>query len=132
MAGRFEGVSDEMWHLIEPHVYREHKAAGRPFKDFRKVINSIFWILITGARWCDLPDNPQFAKRSTAHFWLKRWTKDGTWQKLQLGLIDAADLSGKIDWDRSTIDGSFSPWPRRRGRRYDRLQRQGLADSSYG
>lgn len=118
MAGRFEGINDATWELIAPHVVHKHTAAGRPIGNLRKALNSIFWILITGARWCDLPNGPQFAARSTAHFWLKRWVADGTWQKLQEGLIQTAHLTHQIDWQRATIDGSFFPWARRRGNRY--------------
>lgn len=117
MAGRFEGISEEMWVLLKPHLERHHPGSGRICRNYRNIINSIFYILITGSRWCDLPEKPQFAARSSAHRWLKRWTTDGTWQKIQFGLIGLADVAGKVDWDRSSIDGSFSPWARRRGRR---------------
>ena len=117
MAGRFEGINDDLWAYLEPFVCKKHKAAGRPYTDFRKVFNSIFWILISGARWCDLPEHENFARRSTAHKWLKVWSEDGTWQKIQAGLIESANISNQIDWEKSSIDGSFSPWPRRRGRR---------------
>ena len=118
MSGRFEGINDEMWFFMEQCVYKKHKGGGRPCKNFRKVINSILWVLITGARWCDIPNEPQFAKRSISHFWLKRWTEDGTWEKIQYEIMESANLSGQIDWNRASIDGSFSPWSRRRGRRY--------------
>lgn len=121
MVGRFEGISDDMWRFLEPHVHREHEGSGRICRNYRYIINSIFYILITGARWCDLPDKPQFAKRSSAHRWLVRWVKDGTWKKIQFGILESAHLSGQIDWNRAAIDGSFSPWPRRRGRRDHRL-----------
>lgn len=118
MSGRFEGISDEMWEFLEPVVRKTHKGGGRPCKQFRNIINSILWVLITGARWCDLPENETFAKKSISHLWLKRWTEDGTWQKIQMVVIEIATISNQIDWQKSYIDGSFSPWQRRRGRRY--------------
>lgn len=132
MAGRFNGISDAMWAYLEPHVRREHPGSGRICTNYRNIINSIFYILITGSRWCDLPIAPHLAKRSSAHRWLKRWVEDGTWQKIQFGLLESAEMAGKIDWNRATIDGSFSPWPRRRGRRYDRLQGKGTSDTFDG
>jgi len=66
--------------------------------------------MITGARWCDIPREPQFAARSTAHRWLQRWAWDGTWERLQTGLLLAADYATKIDWNRASVDGSFSPF----------------------
>jgi transposase len=115
MAGKFNGISDEMWAFLEPHVSRKHAGGGRICDNYRNILNSIFWILITGARWCDIPnDSSIFAPRSSAHRWIKRWEADGTWAKIQTGLIEAAYISHKIDWGRITIDGSFSP---RTGRR---------------
>ena len=72
MAGRFEGLSDEQWQMLEPLFPEQPKVRGRgqPAKNRRLVLNSILWILITGSRWCDLPEGEQFAKRSTAHRWM--------------------------------------------------------------
>ena len=110
MAGRFDGLTDSQWELISTFVCIEiSPLGGRPFTNIRNVFNSILWVMITGARWCDIPNEPQFAKRSTSHRWLTRRSKDGTLAKLQLGMVELADLQGKIDWERASIDGSFSP-----------------------
>jgi transposase len=75
MAGRFEGLSDLEWHLFagifppEPTPRRR----GMPHTPFRKVGNTLLYVLITGCRWCDLPRGPQWASKSAAHWWLQRW-----------------------------------------------------------
>jgi transposase len=117
MAGRFEGMSDAAWMMIEKLLPPEPEKRGRgmPHAPFRCVLNSILYVLITGARWCDLPiDRTRFAPKSSSHRWLVVWQKDGTLKKIERGMIALADLSGQIDWRRSSVDGSFSP---RAGRR---------------
>ena len=49
----------------------------------RKVLNSIFYILITGCRWCDLPKGEQWGARSTSHRWLEIWKQDGTFERIK-------------------------------------------------
>jgi len=48
-------LSDPQWHRLEPLIPKP-KHPGRPSKDHRTVINSMLWILRTGAPWRDLPD----------------------------------------------------------------------------
>ena len=111
MSGRFDGLSDAQWGVLErllppPPVRR---GRGMPHAPFRIVLNSIFYILITGSRWCDLPDDRDvFAHRSSAHRWLMRWQQDGTFDLMCDGMRELADLNGLINWDRAAVDGSFS------------------------
>ena len=48
--GRFD-LSDEEWVVIEPLLPRDGRGPKR--KDYRKVLNGIFYILRTGAPWRD-------------------------------------------------------------------------------
>ena len=116
MSGRFEGISDEAWLLLGSMMpgYGERRGRGMPPAPFRAVINSILYVLITGCRWCDIPDDRDvFASKTSSHRWLMRWQDDGTFDKLCKGIISLADVSGKIDWSYSSVDGSFSLWQRR-------------------
>lgn len=45
------------------------------------MLNSILWILITGSRWCDLPNGPQWASKSSSHRWLETWRECGALKK---------------------------------------------------
>lgn len=117
MAGRFEGMSDDIWVVFEGLLPAPPKKRGRgmPPAPFRCVLNSILYILITGSRWCDIPDDPDvFASKSSSHRWLTRWQEDGTLNKIERGMVAMADLCGSIDWDRASVDGSFSLWQGRR------------------
>src|SRR5262249_48406842 len=40
------------------------------------VINGVFWVLRTGARWSDLPD--RYPPHQTCHRRFRRWLDDGT------------------------------------------------------
>ena len=73
---------------------------------FRYVLNSLLYILITGCRWCDLPQGKIWASKSSAHRWLKRWHKDGTFEHLQARTLAIADSKGLINWNYGAIDGS--------------------------
>ena len=78
-----------------------------PHVPFRYVLNSLLYILITGCRWCDLPQGKIWASKSSAyaeryplgHRWLKRWQEDGTFEHLQSRILAIADNQGLINWN---------------------------------
>ena len=37
-----------------------------PHTPFRKIVNTLLYVLITGCRWCDLPCGPQWESKSAA------------------------------------------------------------------
>ncbi|HEX2279393.1 MAG TPA: transposase [Candidatus Tectomicrobia bacterium] len=116
MAGRFEGLSDLEWHLfadIFPPASLK-RGRGMPHTPFRKVVNTLLYVLITGCRWCELPRGPQWASKSAAHRWLQRWQGDGTLAAMQARILGLAEEHGMIQWQYGAVDGSFSPWQRRR------------------
>ena len=82
---------------------------GQPRADRRKVLNSILYILITGCRWCDLPKGTQWGARSTSHRWFEKWKENGTLERIKQGMLSIAQLNEMIDWESSSLDGSFSP-----------------------
>ena len=116
MPGRFEGLNDLEWKLFQD-VFPENsekRSRGMPRTPFRYVLNTLLYILITGCRWCDVPQGKQWASKSSAHRWLKRWQEDGTFEHLQSRILAIADSQGLINWNYGAIDGSFSPWKGRR------------------
>lgn len=114
MAGRFEGLSDLEWKLFEDLLAQppEKRGRGMPHVPFRKVLNTQLYVLITGCRWCDIPQGEQSASKSSAHRWLKRWYEDGTLEKLKRRILAVAEEKGMSDWKYGAVDGSFSPWER--------------------
>jgi transposase len=111
MAGRFEGLSDLEWKLFEDLLPQpsEKRGRGMPHVPFCKVLNTQLYVLITGCRWCDIPRGEQWASKSSAHRWLKRWDEDGTLEKLKQRILAEANEKGMIDWKYGAVDGSFSP-----------------------
>ena len=116
MAGRFEGVSDLEWKLFEDVLPKEPEKRGKgmPHVPYRFVLNTLLYVLITGCRWCDVPQGKQWASKSAAHRWLKKWQSDGTLEKLQSRVLGLAENRGLINWSYGAVDGSFSPWQGRR------------------
>jgi transposase len=116
MAGTFEGLTDLEWKLLANVFSPESPMWGRgmPHTPFRKVVNTLLYILIIGCRWCDLPRGPQWASKSSAPRWLQRWRADGTLAAMQAHLLGFAEERGMMQWRYGAVDGSFSPWQRRR------------------
>ncbi len=45
------------WNAIQNDLPKERSGKpGRPWTDYRKIINGIIWILRVGAPWRDIPD----------------------------------------------------------------------------
>jgi transposase len=116
MAGTFEGLTDSEWKLFADVFPPEPAKRGRgmPHAPFRQVVNSLLYVLITGCRWCDLPRGPPRASKSAAHRWLQRWHNDGTLAAMPARILGIAEAHGMIHWQYGAVDGSFSPWHRRR------------------
>jgi transposase len=66
--GKFEGLTDNEWAAIEPimppYPWSATKHGKRPMHP-GKILNTLIWILTTGARWCDVPVGEQWASRLT-------------------------------------------------------------------
>src|SRR5262245_66288283 len=89
-----------------------------PHAPFRKILNTLLYLLITGCRWCDVLCGPQWASKSATHRWLQRWQADGTLAAMQARILGIAEERGMIHWEYGAVDGAFSPWEGgRRGRR---------------
>jgi predicted DNA-binding transcriptional regulator YafY/transposase len=72
-------LNDAQWRLIQP-VLPSSAARGRPRSDERNIINGILWVLRNGRKWADMP--AKFGSRSTCHYWLQAWRKNGTWNRI--------------------------------------------------
>jgi len=116
MAGTFDGLSDIQWklfaHLFPLDLVKRGRGMLPP--PFRKVVNILLYVLITGCRWCDIPRGQQWASKSAAHQWLQRWQADGTLAMMQARLLGLVEERGMIQWHYGAVDGSFSPWQGRR------------------
>ena len=84
--GRYE-LSDFEWTAIQPHL--PNKPRGVPRVDDRRVLNGIFWVLRSGARWADLP--ARYGPPTTIYNRFNRWRKAGVWDRLMDAITKAHD-----------------------------------------
>jgi transposase len=97
-------LTDEQWALIEPHLPVSNARTGRPASDRRTLLNGIFWILVTGAPWRDLPE--RFGPWQTVYHHFRNWRKSGVFARIIESLQIKLDQQGLIDWDLWCVDGS--------------------------
>ena len=97
-------LTDEQWALVEPHLPASNARTGRPASDRRTLLNAIFWILVTGAPWRDLPE--RFGPWQTAYHHFRNWRKSGVFARIIEALQIKLDQRGLIDWDLWCVDGS--------------------------
>ena len=94
----FKILSDLEWvfikNILPEQLFKPQR--GYPRADYRKVLNTIFYVLDNGCKWASVPKGVDYAPRSTAHGWLKRWADDGTWATLQDGVLGAVSLQKKM------------------------------------
>ncbi|KUM99067.1 transposase [Streptomyces yokosukanensis] len=96
-------LSDVEWSRLEGHLPKSVGRGGR-WKDHRTVINGIFFRLRTGIPWRDLPS--RFGSWQTVYDRHRRWSADGTWDRV-LRLVQAdADTEGRIDWSMVSVDST--------------------------
>jgi transposase len=68
------------------------------------VVNAILWKLRTGAPWRDLPE--RYGPWKTAHERLRKWTADGTWDKVMVEVVTKDDSVGGVEWVIS-VDSTY-------------------------
>ena len=67
------------------------------------MINAILWQSKTGVPWRDLPE--RYGPWKTAHERLRKWTADGTWDKILTEVVVKDDSIGVVEWTFS-VDSS--------------------------
>ncbi|MFD4177130.1 transposase, partial [Streptomyces anulatus] len=72
-------LSDKEWARLRPHLPKNVGRGGR-WKSHRQVINGILFRQRTGVPWRDLP--VRFGKWKTVHDRHRRWSADGTWERI--------------------------------------------------
>ena len=111
MKKTFTCFSDKQWQMIVNLMdWQPPPVRGVARADFRKIWNSIFFVLTRGCRWIDIPKNEEiYCSKSTAHRWLLILKKAHVLDRVLSGLLQAGIAEGKVDLSQIAIDGSFSP-----------------------
>ena len=109
MSVREPMLTDEQWSKIEPLIPKrpKNRKGGRPPADDRLVFEGILWILKTGARWKDLPD--QYPHPSTCWRRLRQWYEDDVLKDMWRAFLSELDHDGILDRDEVFVDASFVP-----------------------
>lgn len=100
---RYE-LTDEQWERIAHHFPANGRRRGRPWRDHRRVVDGILWVLCSGAAWRDLPG--RYGPFQTVHRRHLLWRADGTWERVLRDLRAEADARGRIDWRQWNADST--------------------------
>ena len=62
-------------------MFPRSKGAGRPLElDLRMVMNGIFYVLVTGCQWRNLPND--YPNPNSVYYHYRKWCLTGTWQRV--------------------------------------------------
>ncbi|GAP45847.1 probable transposase [Streptomyces azureus] len=89
---------------LQPHLPKSGQRDGRWEGHRRRVINGILFRQRTGMPWRDLP--ARFGKWKTVYERHRRWSADGTWDKIFAAVLADADAEGRIDWSMVSVDST--------------------------
>lgn len=98
-------LTDAHWTRIEDLLPSSDGQRGRPFRDHRQVVEGIIYRFRTGIAWRDLPN--EFGPWQTVWKRHKRFSSDGTWDRIHARLLAEADAAGDLDWTVS-IDSTIN------------------------
>lgn len=109
-------VSDELWNQIEPLIPppkpRRFRFPGRKPLEPRKILTGIIFVLKTGIAWDALPAECGWGCGPTCKRDLRRWQRQGVWQKRHEVLWAQLNGADPIDWSRALIDRASVRSPR--------------------
>ena len=93
---RFEVLTDAQWELIEPLLPSSEGKRGRRFRDHRLVVEGIIYRFRCGVAWRDVPDH--FGPWQTLWKRHRRWSTDGTYQRIFERVRELQNQAGTLDW----------------------------------
>ena len=89
-------LTDVEWEQLEPLLPDRMPRRGGRWCDHRMVINGVLWRTRTGSPWRDLPLS--YGNWKTVYSRHRRWSGDGTWEKILEGLRAGCDLEQGPEW----------------------------------
>ncbi|MEU3743276.1 IS5 family transposase [Streptomyces sp. NPDC032198] len=96
-------LTNAEWARLEPHLPSAGRRGGR-WNDHRTVVNGILFRVRTGIPWRDLAE--RLGSWKTAYERHRRWSADGTWDRILAAVQADADLAGRVDWSRVGVDST--------------------------
>ncbi len=98
-------LDDAQWERIVELLPSSDGQRGPPFPDHRQVVEGIIYRFRTGLAWRDLP--AEFGPWQTVWKRHKRFSTDGTWDRVHARLLAEADAAGEVDWTVS-VDSTIN------------------------
>lgn len=96
-------LSDGEWDRLEPLLPDRAPRRGGRWADHRRVLDAVFWRTRTGSPWRDLP--PEYGHWKTVYNRHRRWSGDGTYERILDELRRGADVAEGQDWSVG-VDGA--------------------------
>ncbi|WP_307666359.1 IS5 family transposase [Streptomyces sp. V2I9] len=96
-------LTNREWSLLEPHLPPLGGRGGR-WNDHRTVVNGMLFRIRTGVPWRDLPE--RYGSWKTVYERHRRWSADGTWDRILHSVQADADLAGRVDWSMVGVDST--------------------------
>ena len=88
------GTTDVEWAVIEPFLPARRRLERLREVDLRAVVDAIFYVVSSGCTWNLLPR--EFPPTSTVQGYFYAWRDDGTWQRINHGLVmQAREAAGR-------------------------------------
>jgi transposase len=97
-------LTDPQWARLAPLLPSSDGRAGRPFRDDRRVLEGIIYRFRCGLPWRNVP--VEFGPWQTLWKRHRRYSGDGTWDRVLAALLADAKSAGLVDWAVS-IDSSI-------------------------
>ena len=92
-------LTDEQWELVRA-VFEARAPRGRPPRlDRRPIVNALLYWDRTGCQWRYLAR--EYGAWQTVRYYFDRWTKDGTWTKLNHALVRQVRVAAGREADPS-------------------------------
>lgn len=89
-------LTDGQWARIRALLPSSEGRRGRPFRDDRRVVEGIIYRFRCGIPWRDVP--AEFGPWQTIWKRHRRYSGDGTWDRVLAELLTIADAAGLVDW----------------------------------
>ena len=89
-------LTDAEWERLEPLLPDRTPCRGGRWADHRTVLNGVFFRTRSGCAWRDLPT--QYGNWKTVYNRHRRWSADGTWERILDDLRCDADQDEGPDW----------------------------------
>ncbi|WP_345614225.1 IS5 family transposase [Streptomyces sanyensis] len=96
-------LTNAEWSRLRAHLPATGRRGGR-WSSHRKVINGILFRERTGVPWRDLP--ARFGRWKTVYERHRRWSADGTWDRILRAVQADADTEGRVDWSMVSVDST--------------------------